>query len=86
MVAEDQPLQGKIHMIIGGSSGSVEPYAAKRPWLEEPIIFTKQDAEGVQTPHNDAVVTSYNSIAHGSADQGSPTLSRYIGMGCKWAL
>ena len=34
----------------------MEPYAAKRPRLEEPMIFTEQDAEGVQTPHNDVVI------------------------------
>ena len=49
-------------MITWGSSGSVEPHAVKRPWHEEPIIFTEQDAKGAQTPHNDAVVITANIV------------------------
>ena len=58
--AEDQPLRGEINMIIGGLSESMEPRAAKKPRLEEPIIFIEQDAEGVQIPHNDVVVITAN--------------------------
>ncbi|XP_073109670.1 uncharacterized protein [Elaeis guineensis] len=34
----------------------MESHATKMPWFEKPIIFTEQDAEGVQTPHNDTMV------------------------------
>ena len=32
----------------------------KRQKIEEPITFTEEDAQGVQFPHNDAVVVSLN--------------------------
>ena len=38
----------------------MEPHAAKKPPLEEPIIFIEQDAEGVQTLHNNVVVITTN--------------------------
>ena len=34
----------------------------KRPQLEEPMIFIKQDAEDVQTSYNDAVVITANIV------------------------
>ena len=62
-------------MITGWLSGSVEPHAAKRPRLEEPIIFTEQDAKGIQTPHNDVVVITTNiidyNVHHIFVDNGS---------------
>ena len=49
-------------MIIGGSSGSVEPLEAKRSRLkvevENAIIFIERDTEGVLIPHNDAVAVT----------------------------
>ena len=51
-------------MITGGLSGSVELSEAKRSRLEDglgdAIIFTEQDTEGVQAPHNNAVVVTAN--------------------------
>ena len=51
-------------MITGGSSGLAELPEMKRSRLEgglgDAIIFTEEDAEGVQALHNDAVVVIAN--------------------------
>ena len=62
VAAEDRPIQREIHMIIGGSSGLAKLSKVKKAKLEDAIIFTEQDAEGVLTSHNDAVVVIVNIV------------------------
>ena len=53
-------------MITKGSSELAELRKAKRlrlgDGLEDAIVFTKQDAEGVLAPHNDVIVVTMNIV------------------------
>ncbi|OMO77926.1 Retrotransposon gag protein [Corchorus olitorius] len=75
---QNNPMAGIINVIIGGASTSAKKKvnpgaiiaigsAAKRPksWKDEPISFSTEDLEGIEFPHDDAIVISavvYNHI------------------------
>ena len=63
---DDRPLSDAVNTILGGSQReatnvlAVSPKRQKIEKIEEPITFTEEDTQGVQFPHNDAVVVSLN--------------------------
>ncbi|XP_010242654.1 PREDICTED: uncharacterized protein LOC104586948 [Nelumbo nucifera] len=72
LLPEERPIRGVINMITGGSIVVGCTIAAgrtsfrelkheaknppKRPRIEEPMYFTKDDAHGIQYPHDDTLV------------------------------
>ena len=61
--SDDQPSPDFVNVISGESRPEATSTSAaplKRQKVEEPIAFTEEDAQGVQFPHNDAVVVSLN--------------------------
>ena len=60
---DDRSLPDSVNVISGESRWeAISALAAslKRQKVEEPITFTEVDTQGVQFPHNDAVVVSLN--------------------------
>ena len=60
---DDQPLPDSINAISRESrreATSIPAASPKRQKVEEPITFTEVDTQGVQFPHNDAVIVSLN--------------------------
>ena len=60
---DDRPPTDSANTILGGSrqeTTNIPAVSPKRQKTEEPITFTEEDAQGVQFPHNDAVVVSLN--------------------------
>ena len=61
--SDNRPPTNFANTISGGSrqeATNVLAIPPKRQKIEEPITFTKEDAQGVQFPHNDAIVVSLN--------------------------
>ena len=59
----DRPLSGSVNTVSRESrreATNVPAASPKRQKVEEPITFTEEDTQGVQFPHNDAVVVSLN--------------------------
>ena len=59
----DRPPTDSANTISGGSrqeTTNIPAVSPKRQKTEEPITFTEEDTQGVQFPHNDAVVVSLN--------------------------
>ncbi len=55
----NRPIAGTINVIGGASAGgSAQRVSLKHPRTAEVISFSDEDLEGVETPHDDAVVIS----------------------------